>query len=73
MTRFSLNEYLFNKIQFSASLLIEQFVKCLIIGITVLVVSVPEGLPLAVTISFVYAVKVVYNSLKKIALKMFKL
>ncbi|KAI3382101.1 hypothetical protein SNEBB_009653 [Seison nebaliae] len=33
------------------------FVQYLIIGITVLVVAVPEGLPLAVTISLAYAVK----------------
>jgi len=35
-----------------------QFVRYLITGITVLVVAVPEGLPLAVTISLAYAVKV---------------
>lgn len=33
------------------------FVKFLIIGITVLVVAVPEGLPLAVTLSLAYSVK----------------
>ena len=37
------------------------FVKFLIIGVTVLVVAVPEGLPLAVTLSLAYSVKV--NSL----------
>ncbi|XP_023613700.1 plasma membrane calcium-transporting ATPase 4-like [Myotis lucifugus] len=36
---------------------IQYFVKFFIIGITVLVVAVPEGLPLAVTISLAYAVK----------------
>jgi len=35
-----------------------RFVRYLITGITVLVVAVPEGLPLAVTISLAYAVKV---------------
>lgn len=35
-----------------------QLVKHLIIGVTVLVVAVPEGLPLAVTISLAYSVKV---------------
>ena len=35
-----------------------QFVKFLIIGVTVLVVAVPEGLPLAVTLSLAYSVKV---------------
>jgi len=34
-----------------------QFVKFLIIGVTVLVVAVPEGLPLAVTLSLAYSVK----------------
>lgn len=37
---------------------IQYFVKFFIIGITVLVVAVPEGLPLAVTISLAYSVKV---------------
>lgn len=35
-----------------------RFIRHLITGITVLVVAVPEGLPLAVTISLAYAVKV---------------
>lgn len=35
-------------------------VKHLIIGVTVLVVAVPEGLPLAVTLSLAYSVKVLY-------------
>lgn len=34
-------------------------VKHLIIGVTVLVVAVPEGLPLAVTLSLAYSVKVI--------------
>ncbi|KAL7647962.1 UNVERIFIED_CONTAM: hypothetical protein RMT77_001578 [Armadillidium vulgare] len=34
-----------------------QFVKFFIIGVTVLVVAVPEGLPLAVTLSLAYSVK----------------
>lgn len=37
---------------------IQFFVKFFIIGVTVLVVAVPEGLPLAVTISLAYSVKV---------------
>uniref|UniRef100_A0A3Q1BQG7 Calcium-transporting ATPase n=1 Tax=Amphiprion ocellaris TaxID=80972 RepID=A0A3Q1BQG7_AMPOC len=36
---------------------IQYFVKFFIIGVTVLVVAVPEGLPLAVTISLAYSVK----------------
>lgn len=37
------------------------FVKFFIIGVTVLVVAVPEGLPLAVTISLAYSVKVKFS------------
>ncbi|KAM3844133.1 plasma membrane calcium-transporting ATPase 3 isoform 8-T8 [Vipera latastei] len=36
---------------------VQYFVKFFIIGVTVLVVAVPEGLPLAVTISLAYSVK----------------
>ena len=36
----------------------EDLVRHLIIGVTVLVVAVPEGLPLAVTLSLAYSVKV---------------
>ena len=37
---------------------VQFLVKFFIIGVTVLVVAVPEGLPLAVTISLAYSVKV---------------
>ena len=37
---------------------INYYVKFVIIGVTVLVVAVPEGLPLAVTLSLAYSVKV---------------
>ena len=36
----------------------QQFVKFFIIGVTVLVVAVPEGLPLAVTLALAYSVRV---------------
>ena len=36
---------------------IQYFIKAFIIGITVIVVAVPEGLPLAVTIGLAYAVR----------------
>ena len=39
---------------------IETFVKYFIIGVTVLVVAVPEGLPLAVTLALAYSVKVCF-------------
>lgn len=35
----------------------QHFINFLIIGVTVLVVAVPEGLPLAVTLSLAYSVK----------------
>ena len=41
-----------------SSIYFQYTVKFFIIGVTVLVVSVPEGLPLAVTISLAYSVKV---------------
>src|SRR6218665_1574988 len=37
---------------------VQYFVKFFIIGITVLVVAVPEGLPLAVTLALAYSVQV---------------
>ena len=36
---------------------LKRMIHFLIIGVTVLVVAVPEGLPLAVTISLAYSVK----------------
>lgn len=41
---------------------VQYFVKFFIIGVTVLVVAVPEGLPLAVTISLAYSVKVIIQN-----------
>ena len=43
---------------------INYYVKFVIIGVTVLVVAVPEGLPLAVTLSLAYSVKVSKHNLK---------
>jgi len=37
---------------------LQQFVRFFIIGVTVLVVAVPEGLPLAVTLALAYSVRV---------------
>lgn len=55
--QFSVNTYYKEQQSFSTSH-IEYFVKFVIIGVTVLVVAVPEGLPLAVTLSLAYSVKV---------------
>lgn len=37
---------------------VQHFVRYFIIGVTVLVVAVPEGLPLAVTLALAYSVRV---------------
>jgi len=37
---------------------LQQYVRFFIIGVTVLVVAVPEGLPLAVTLALAYSVRV---------------
>lgn len=55
--RFSIDEFVVKKEPWSMSY-INHFVKFLIIGITIMVVAVPEGLPLAVTLSLAYSVKV---------------
>lgn len=47
---------------------VQFLVKFFIIGVTVLVVAVPEGLPLAVTISLAYSVKVSLNNIYKLTL-----
>ncbi len=57
ITRYSIKEFVIGETQLSKEIL-KPLVKFLITGITVLVVAVPEGLPLAVTISLAYAVKV---------------
>ena len=49
---------IFNSINHSwSSKIAKNFIDAIIIGITVLVVAIPEGLPLAVTISLAYSVK----------------
>ncbi|KAM8892657.1 plasma membrane calcium-transporting ATPase 1-like isoform 2-T5 [Spinachia spinachia] len=60
ITRFLIDTFLIQKIPWTKECLsiYGQFmVKFFIIGVTVLVVAVPEGLPLAVTISLAYSVK----------------
>ena len=54
--RYCLQEYVFGDTKLSIAIF-TPLIKFLITGITVLVVAVPEGLPLAVTISLAYAVK----------------
>ena len=55
--RFSVEEFYYDKQPWDMEYL-SYYVKFIIIGVTVLVVAVPEGLPLAVTISLAYSVKV---------------
>ncbi|XP_072522241.1 plasma membrane calcium-transporting ATPase 4 isoform X3 [Salminus brasiliensis] len=57
---FVISTFVVNKQEWKAEctpIYIQYFVKFFIIGVTVLVVAVPEGLPLAVTISLAYSVK----------------
>ena len=46
---------------------LQQYLKFFIIGVTVLVVAVPEGLPLAVTLALAYSVRV-YTSIHPLCL-----
>uniref|UniRef100_A0A8C8SHU5 Calcium-transporting ATPase n=1 Tax=Pelusios castaneus TaxID=367368 RepID=A0A8C8SHU5_9SAUR len=57
---FLMETFLMQKHSWTASctpVYVKYFVKFFIIGVTILVVAVPEGLPLAVTISLAYSVK----------------
>lgn len=57
VTQFCINTFVIQQKPWKTSY-INNLVKHLIIGVTVLVVAVPEGLPLAVTLSLAYSVKV---------------
>lgn len=57
ITRFSIHTFVIDKHPWKISYL-QKFVKFFIIGVTVLVVAVPEGLPLAVTLALAYSVRV---------------
>ncbi|XP_057323721.1 plasma membrane calcium-transporting ATPase 2 isoform X10 [Microplitis mediator] len=56
IVQFSVKKFYIQKAAWS-SVYINNFIRHLIIGVTVLVVAVPEGLPLAVTLSLAYSVK----------------
>ncbi|VDM41457.1 unnamed protein product, partial [Toxocara canis] len=56
VVRFSISRYVIDEKAFSLADF-QHFINFLIIGVTVLVVAVPEGLPLAVTLSLAYSVK----------------
>ena len=57
IVRFCIQKFVIEGEEWSA-FYANHFVKFFIIGVTVLVVAVPEGLPLAVTLSLAYSVKV---------------
>lgn len=60
ITRFCIEEFVFKDNSWSMYYF-RYFVKFFIIGVTVLVVAVPEGLPLAVTLALAYSVRVRIN------------
>ncbi|XP_053203024.1 plasma membrane calcium-transporting ATPase 2-like isoform X4 [Panonychus citri] len=55
--RFVVKKFIIKKERWSTAHHLKYFVKFVIIGVTVLVVAVPEGLPLAVTLALAYSVK----------------
>jgi len=57
IVRFSIETFVIQKKPWRLDYL-QQFVRFFIIGVTVLVVAVPEGLPLAVTLALAYSVRV---------------
>ncbi|KAI6176344.1 Calcium-transporting ATPase [Aphelenchoides bicaudatus] len=56
VVRYCITQYLVKKEPFRASD-ISHFVSFIIVGVTVLVIAVPEGLPLAITLALTYSVK----------------
>lgn len=57
IVQFSVKTFAIEKKEWETRYL-QYFVKHFILGVTVLVVAVPEGLPLAVTLALAYSVKV---------------
>jgi len=55
--RFSIEKFHVEQLPWSMRY-IENYISFLIIGVTVVVVAVPEGLPLAVTLALAYSVRV---------------
>lgn len=60
--KFSINTYVIDGKEFEWYQL-NSYIEFIITGVTVLVVAVPEGLPLAVTLSLAYSVKVRFDIL----------
>jgi len=61
MVRFTVEAFVVLKLPWSIHY-IQHYVRFFIIGVTVLVVAVPEGLPLAVTLALAYSVRVSQHS-----------
>jgi len=57
MVRFTVEVFVVDQRPWSVGF-IHHYVRFFIIGVTVLVVAVPEGLPLAVTLALAYSVRV---------------
>ena len=57
MVRFTVEVFVVEKREWKVDF-IQHYVRFFIIGVTVLVVAVPEGLPLAVTLALAYSVRV---------------
>jgi len=57
MVRFTVEVFVVHQLPWSIDF-IHHYVRFFIIGVTVLVVAVPEGLPLAVTLALAYSVRV---------------
>jgi magnesium-transporting ATPase (P-type) len=60
IVRFCVQEYRLEENVFNFSH-IHQFVKFFIIAVTILVISIPEGLPLAIALSLTYSVRKMMN------------
>ncbi|VDM02147.1 unnamed protein product [Schistocephalus solidus] len=67
--KFAVETYYVRGESWNTQIHLKQFIHFVIIGVTVLVVAVPEGLPLAVTISLAYSVKKMMKA--KLCLKTF--
>jgi len=57
MVRFTVEVFVVNQRTWDITF-VQSYVRFFIIGVTVLVVAVPEGLPLAVTLALAYSVRV---------------
>ena len=63
VVRFSIQKFIIDGEKWSM-MYIQNYIEAFAIGVTVLVVAIPEGLPLAVTLALAYSVKVSDSSLR---------